>query len=54
LDSLFRDQVNLAVTYGEKLVAGKMNKSQYLDYEATNENKKDEILQKMEGILAAL
>ncbi|XP_074645590.1 dolichyl-diphosphooligosaccharide--protein glycosyltransferase subunit 1-like [Tubulanus polymorphus] len=54
LDQQFRDQVNLGITYAEKLVAGKMNKSQYIEYEATNETKKDDVLQKMETILLAL
>lgn len=54
LDNQFRDQVNLTVTYAEKLVAGKMGKPQYLDYEATNDAKKDEIIQKMEDLLASL
>ncbi|XP_064633039.1 dolichyl-diphosphooligosaccharide--protein glycosyltransferase subunit 1-like [Lineus longissimus] len=54
LDLLYRDQVNQAVTFAEKLVAGKLNKSQYLENEASNENKKDDILQKMEAILSVL
>jgi len=54
LDSQVREQVNLAITYAEKLIAGKMTKQQYLDVEATVRSKKEDYYSKMEGILANL
>jgi oligosaccharyltransferase complex subunit alpha (ribophorin I) len=54
LDSHVREQVNLAITYAEKLIQGKINKQQYLDVEATVKTKKEELYSKMEGILASL
>lgn len=54
LDSQVREQVNLAITYAEKLIAGKMNKQQYVDVEATVRSKKEDLYTKMEGILASL
>jgi len=46
--------VSHAITYAEKLVAGKLNKQQYIDVEATVKAKKEEHYAKMETILAAL
>lgn len=54
LDSQVREQVNLAITYAEKLIAGKMTKQQYVDVEATVRSKKEDYYTKMEGILANL
>jgi len=54
LDVQYKDQTNLAITYAEKLVAGKLHKNQYIEYEAANEAKKEDILNKMENLLSAL
>jgi oligosaccharyltransferase complex subunit alpha (ribophorin I) len=54
LDGQVRDQVNLAITYAEKLISGKMNKQQYVDVEATVRSKKEDYYGKMEVILGNL
>ncbi len=54
LDSLVRDQVNLANQYAEKLIANKMSKQQYVDYESTVKGKRNDLIGKMEAILNTL
>ncbi|CAH1784946.1 unnamed protein product [Owenia fusiformis] len=54
LDNLFKDQVNTAITYAEKLIQGKLAKQQYVDFESTTQTKKEDIYQKMEAVMATL
>lgn len=54
LDSSVRDQLNLAVSSAEKLIAGKYNKQQYLEVETNIKAKKDDLYAKMESILDGL
>lgn len=54
LDGQYKDQINLAITLAEKLVAGKINRQQYLDSETGVNNKREDIYQKMEALRATL
>ena len=55
LDSKFREQgVQNALQLAEKLVSGKLNKTAYLEQEAKVIARKEEILSKMESLLASL
>lgn len=54
LDGQYKDQINLAITLAEKLVAGKINRQQYLDNETGVNNKREDIYQKMEALRATL
>lgn len=54
LDSLYKDQINLAISLAEKLVAGKTTRQQYLDAEAGVTSKREDIYQKMEALRATL
>jgi hypothetical protein len=54
LDALVRDQINLASTAAEKLVAGKIQKAAYIEYEAGVKTKRDDIAQKLEAIVSSL
>ena len=54
LDATVRDQLNLAVTNAEKLIAGKFSKQQYIDADAAIKTKKEDLYQKMETILGGL
>lgn len=54
LDSLYKDQINLAITLAEKLVAAKLNRQQYLDSETGVNNKREDVYQKMETLRATL
>jgi oligosaccharyltransferase complex subunit alpha (ribophorin I) len=54
LDSLYKDQLNLAIQMAEKLVAGKINRQQYLDGENGVNSKREDIYQKMEALRASL
>ena len=53
LDQQVKEQITLLVTYSEKLVAGKMNKTAYLDTEKAVQSKKDDLCQKMEVMLSS-
>lgn len=54
LDRLVKDQLSNQVTYAEKLLAGKMKKDQYVDFEQGIAKKKEDLLEKMDNILASL
>lgn len=54
LDGQYKDQINLAITLAEKLVAGKTSRQQYLDSEAGINTKREDIYQKMEALRATL
>nr|KAG5702235.1 hypothetical protein BaRGS_030590 [Batillaria attramentaria] len=54
LDGQYKDQINLAITLAEKLVAGKASRQQYLDSEAGVNTKREDIYQKMEALRATL
>ena len=54
LDGQYKDQINLAITMAEKLVAGKLNRQQYLDQESGVSTKRDDVYQKMEALRATL
>jgi len=54
LDVLVREQVNISITQAEKLVATRLTKQQYIDAENTVRGKREELCQKMDGILASL
>ena len=54
LDTLVREQVNVAITYAERLVAQRINKQQYLEVESGVRTKREEACQKMDAILASL
>lgn len=54
LDGQYKDQINLAISMAEKLVAGKLNRQQYLESEAGVTSKRDDIYQKMETLRANL
>ncbi|XP_013378880.1 dolichyl-diphosphooligosaccharide--protein glycosyltransferase subunit 1 [Lingula anatina] len=54
LDTQFREQVNIAISYAEKLIAGKIPKAQYLEAETSTKSKKEDILGKMENIVTSL
>ena len=53
LDHQVKEQITLLVTYAEKLVAGKMNKTSYIDTEKAVQAKKEELCQKMETMLSS-
>jgi oligosaccharyltransferase complex subunit alpha (ribophorin I) len=54
LDVQMRDQITLGIQYAEKLIAGKLNKQQYIDTESNVRTKRTEIYAKMEGLLSSL
>lgn len=54
LDTQYKEQINLAITYAEKLVGGKLARQQYLDSEDVVTSKRTEIYQKMESLRANL
>lgn len=54
LDTQVREQINLGIQAAERLVAGKMSKQQYVDYEATVKSKRDEVLVKLDQLLTSL
>jgi len=54
LDGLYKDQLNLAISLAERLVASKINRQQYLDAENGIAGKRDDVYQKMEALRATL
>lgn len=54
LDHQYKDQINLQITYAEKLVAGKFNKQQYLDNEKSITEKRGDLYQKMDELSSGL
>jgi len=50
LDSQYKEQIGLAITSAEKLVAGKMGRQQYLDAETATSTKCEDIYKKMESL----
>ena len=53
-DAQVRENIGFVLQSAEKLIAGKMNKNQYIDTETTFKAKREELCQKMENILASL
>lgn len=53
-DQQYKEQINQAITYAEKLVANKMSKPQYIDAETATENKRKDINSKLEALLENL
>ncbi|XP_064606302.1 dolichyl-diphosphooligosaccharide--protein glycosyltransferase subunit 1-like [Liolophura sinensis] len=53
-DQQYREQINQAITYAEKLVANKMSKPQYIDSETATESKRKDINSKLEALLENL
>lgn len=53
-DTQVREQITMAIQYAEKLMLGRLAKQQYVDYEATVKNKREEIINKMESLLNTL
>lgn len=53
-DALVREHIGMVITSAEKLIAGKMNKNQYVDSESSFKAKREDLCQKMENILASL
>ncbi|RUS86217.1 hypothetical protein EGW08_006012 [Elysia chlorotica] len=54
LDSLYKEQIGLAIMSAEKLVSGKMGRQQYLDAEAATSSKCDDTYKKMESLRSTL
>lgn len=54
LDRQVRENINGGVVLAEKLVAGKLNKQQYVESESSLRKKQDDIIVKMEEIQASL
>lgn len=54
LDSQVREQLMLAIQHADRLVAGRINKQQYLELDSGVRGKRDELCAKMEGILGSL
>jgi len=54
LDERMKEQIQLNITYAEKLIAGKMNKTQYVDFEKNVSEKREDLYQKMETLLTTL
>ncbi|XP_045164577.2 dolichyl-diphosphooligosaccharide--protein glycosyltransferase subunit 1-like [Mercenaria mercenaria] len=54
LDHQYKDQINLQITYAEKLVNGKFSKQQYLDNEKSITDKRDELYRKMDELSSSL
>ncbi|XP_055883590.1 dolichyl-diphosphooligosaccharide--protein glycosyltransferase subunit 1-like isoform X1 [Biomphalaria glabrata] len=54
LDTLYKEQIGLAITAAEKLVSGKLNRQQYLDTQAATTAKCDDTYKEMESLRAAL
>lgn len=54
LDGQYKEQIGLAITSAEKLVAGKLGRQQYLEAEAATTSKCEDIYKKMESIRANL
>lgn len=54
MDHQYREQINAQVTLAEKLVAGKLNKQQYIDSEKAIVTKREDIYKKMEEISSSL
>jgi oligosaccharyltransferase complex subunit alpha (ribophorin I) len=54
LDSSVRDQLQLAMQAVEKLIAGRLNKTLYVDQEAVIRSKREEFCLKMDSIVASL
>lgn len=54
LDSAVKEQIAIAIQHTERLMANKMNKTQYLEQEAAINSKREDLLQKMETLLSSL
>ncbi|ELT91404.1 hypothetical protein CAPTEDRAFT_159283 [Capitella teleta] len=54
LDAQVRDQINLASNAAERLVAGKIQKGAYVDYEAGVKGKRDDIIMRLEAHVSSL
>lgn len=53
-DKELRDQVQLSVSYAEKLVANKMSKQQYMESERAAASKRNELSAKMDNLVASM
>jgi len=54
LDDRMKEQIGMNITSAEKLIAGKMNKAQYVEYEGNVNSKREDLSQKMENLLGLL
>jgi len=54
MDSQYKEQIGLAILSAEKLVAGKLSRTQYLDVEGATSSKCQDIYKKMENLRANL
>lgn len=54
LDQQYKDQITMAITHSERLVAGKIAKQTYIDTEKGINDKREEIYRKMEELCASL
>ncbi|XP_046542465.1 dolichyl-diphosphooligosaccharide--protein glycosyltransferase subunit 1-like [Haliotis rubra] len=54
LDTQYKEQINLAISFAERLVASKISRQQYLDAESGTSSKREDIYQKMETLRANL
>jgi len=54
LDDRMKEQIGMNINSAEKLIAGKMNKAQYVEYEGNVNSKREDLYQKMENLLGSL
>ncbi|BFZ08868.1 hypothetical protein BsWGS_11907 [Bradybaena similaris] len=54
LDTLYKEQIALAITAAEKLVAGKLGRAQYLENEGSISGKCEDTYKKMESLRSSL
>lgn len=54
LDHQYKEQIQLQITYAEKLVANKFNKQQYLDNEKSITEKRSDLYRKMDELSSSL
>lgn len=54
LDQQYKDQITIAITQSERLVAGKIGKQTYIETEKGINDKREEIYRKMEELCASL
>lgn len=54
LDRSIKEQIALAITYAEKVVANKMNRVQYVEVEKATIEKREELIEKIEAILDSI
>jgi len=54
LDERMKDQIQMNINSAEKLIAGKMNKAQYVEFEGNVNSRRDDLYQKMEALLSSV